>query len=54
MTEFVTVSIPKILIEKIDLLRKTHGFTSRPDFIKQAIRNEFTRIENAEVKHESK
>jgi len=45
MTKFVTVSIPKTLIEKIDEIKK-QGYTSRPDFIKQAIRNELKREKN--------
>ncbi len=48
MGEYVTVSIPKALIEKIDVIRKTHGYTSRPDFIKQAVRNELQRLDHGE------
>jgi len=44
MTEYVTVSIPRALIKKIDAAKITHGFTSRPDFIKQSIRRELERI----------
>ena len=44
MTKFVTVSIPKRLIDKIEAVKVSHGFTSRPDFIKQAIRHELLRL----------
>lgn len=44
MANYVTVSIPKRLIDKIDELKKNNDYTSRPDFIKQAIRNEFKRL----------
>ena len=44
MTKYVTVSIPKVLINKIEEAKLTHGFTSRPDFIKQAIRHELARL----------
>ena len=50
MTEYVTVSIPKTLIEKIEAVKETYGYTSRPDFIKQAIRREFERLERKKVK----
>jgi len=45
MSEYVTVSIPKQLIEKIDVIKKLHGYTSRPDFIKQSIRRELERLD---------
>lgn len=50
MTEYVTVSIPKTLIEKIDLIKKIYGYTSRPDFIKQSIRKELERLSKSKVK----
>jgi len=46
MYEYITVSIPKSLIEKIDAIKKTYGYTSRPDFIKQAIRHELRRLKS--------
>ncbi len=38
--DYITISIPKKLIEKIDnvINSKEYGYTSRPEFAKEAIR----------------
>lgn len=36
--QYVTLKIPRNLIEKIDMLVGDYGFTSRAEFVKEAIR----------------
>ena len=44
MTRYVTVCLPRNLTELVDKKFKDHGYTSRADFVKQAIRNELRRL----------
>ncbi len=37
--KYITVSLPEKLIEKIDNVLKDYGYSSRPEFIKEAIRD---------------
>lgn len=44
--KYITVSLPKSLIEKVDEIIeiKKLGYTSRPEFIKDAIRRHLERL----------
>jgi metal-responsive CopG/Arc/MetJ family transcriptional regulator len=44
--KFVSISLPKDLVEKIDLIIKagTLGYDSRPEFIKEAIRKRLSEL----------
>lgn len=48
MLQYIGVSLPMPLIEKIDEIRKKYQFSSRPDFVKQACRREIERLEKKE------
>jgi len=45
-SKFVSVSIPRQLIEKIDLVIESgkQGYESRPEFIKDALRRRFQEL----------
>ena len=44
------VCLPNELLKRIDETRKGLGYTSRTDFIKQAIRRELERLDKCKVK----
>ena len=44
MNKYQGVSIPKELLQLIDLKGKNHGYTSRADFIRHAIREKLDRM----------
>ena len=44
MKKYVGVNLPRDLTDLIDKITKNYGFTSRADFVKQAIRNELRRL----------
>ena len=37
--EYSTVKVPKDLVDEIDRMMDKHGFRSRSEFVKEAIRN---------------
>lgn len=43
---FTTIAVPDELVEKIDevVKEKRYGYRSRPEFIKEAIRNQLLRV----------
>jgi len=43
MTEYVTVKIPEELAKEIDAIIGTHGYSSRADVVKDALRRFFER-----------
>lgn len=46
MTDYITVSLPKSFIKKIDevIEKKELGYKSRPEFIKDAVRRHLERF----------
>jgi len=51
MGKYICVSLPENLVKKIDLKKQEIDyFTSRADFVKQAIRRELERLERITVK----
>lgn len=44
MNNYVSVCLPRILTNLVDRQVKKLGYTSRADFIKQAVRNELQRL----------
>ena len=44
MTKYLTVSLPENLLKKVDNKREAFAYSSRADFIKQAIRRELERL----------
>jgi metal-responsive CopG/Arc/MetJ family transcriptional regulator len=44
MKKYQGISLPKKLLDMIDSKKETFGFTSKADFIKQAIRHELQRL----------
>jgi metal-responsive CopG/Arc/MetJ family transcriptional regulator len=51
MSNYVSVCLPRKLTNIVDEKVEKLGYTSRADFIKQAIRNELTKLRNKEVQH---
>ena len=45
MNTYEPVSLPKKLLHLIDEKKSTHGYTSRADFIKQAVRKELDQLD---------
>jgi len=43
---YVTIALPKIIIEQVEeiIKDKKHGYVSRPEFIKEAIREKIRSI----------
>lgn len=53
MRDYTSVTLPKVLIVKIDEITGYFGFTSRADFVKTAIRRELERLNSIEgTRHE--
>ena len=50
MTKYVCLSIPKQLMNKVDEKLSFFAYSSRTDFVKQAIRRELERVERITVK----
>jgi len=44
MTKYYTISLPEKIIKSVDKAKQQLPFTSRADFVKQAIRNELQRV----------
>jgi len=44
MTEYVIVKIPKNLADKVDGFKGRLGFTSRAEFVKEAVRRLLTEL----------
>ena len=56
-SRYRTVKLPVVLIEEVDRLIdvfEEHGYTSRADFIKQAIREKIIELETLEAKRRGK
>jgi metal-responsive CopG/Arc/MetJ family transcriptional regulator len=49
INKYQGVSLPKRLLDLIDSKKEEFGFTSKTDFIKQAIRHELERISQGEL-----
>jgi len=49
MTEYTSVSLGKELLKKVDSVIGDGAYTSRADFVKQAIRHELTRLRKGAV-----
>jgi len=45
MTNYVSVSLPIKMVQKIDELKDKHQYSSRPDFVKEAVRNWILKLE---------
>lgn len=45
MVQYMGVSLPMPLLNKIDEIVQQHHFSPRPDFVKQACRREIERLE---------
>jgi len=44
MTKYVCISIPEQITQMIDKKYPVYGYSSRADFVKQAIRHELERL----------
>jgi len=44
MSKYQGVCLPTILLDRIEEIKETFGYTSRADFVKQACRRELERI----------
>jgi len=49
MTKYTSVSLGKELLEKVDFVIGDGAYSSRADFVKQAIRHELTRLKKGAV-----
>lgn len=45
MATYVSVSLPIKMIQKIDELKNKHQYSSRPDFVKEAVRHWIKKLE---------
>ena len=45
MYDYVSVTLPRELLSKVDAYKQEYGYTSRADFVKNAIRREIERLE---------
>ena len=43
--EYVTIKLPKILVDEIDKILEKKGFKSRAEFVKEAIRLRLEQLE---------
>jgi metal-responsive CopG/Arc/MetJ family transcriptional regulator len=43
--DYASVTLPRFLLLRVDEIYHEHGFTSRADFVKTAIRREIERIQ---------
>jgi len=49
MTKYTSVTLPKELLDIVDDKSKGKGYSSRAEFVKQAIRHEIKRIDRGGV-----
>lgn len=54
MLQYMGVSLPMPLLNKIDEMRQKYQFSSRADFVKQACRREIERLEKRKENKEAK
>jgi len=47
--EYVTIKLPRILVDEIDKILDKKGFKSREEFIKEAVRLRLEQLENKGV-----
>jgi len=47
MTQYVSVKLPKVLGQEIDGILKPHGYSSRAEFVKDAVRSHLVKVKEA-------
>lgn len=50
MNRYNGISLPKNLINRIDRIREKYGYTTKADFIREAVRRELDKLEKRESK----